>query len=490
MGSELLLGLDVGTTHTKGLLLDAASGAVAAQTAVATPSVEPRPGWREYDPAALWAGVRNCIRALTGGLGPGQRVTAVAAASMGEAGTLYDREGAPLAPIIAWHDPRTIPQRDWWAAHADPRRIHAITGQHLGHIFSANKLMWLRENRPEAYGRAAMWLGIQDMVTYRLCGARATDYTIASRTMLLDQAAGDWSEEMLGLAGIPRALLPESHPSGTAVGRVTPEAARETGLAAGMPVATGGHDHLCAALACGCTRPGAVLDSTGTAEALLWIVGAYRPTEELYRLGYATYRHTAPGTCVILGGLDTGGAYLEWMARLLGLEPAGERVAQLLALAERSEPGARGVRATPFLLGKGTPRRDPAARAAIMRLSAQHGREDLARAAVEALAWWLCDNLAALGELLGERPAALIGTGGVNRSPFVCQLKADATGLPFRAPRVAEGAALGAAMLAGIGAGIFRDAEAARAAARVGEEMYRPDAGRGEAYRESLIANR
>jgi xylulokinase len=261
--SDLLLGLDVGTTHTKGLLYDPASGAVIAQQRVQTPSVEPRPGWREYDPQAIWASVRECIRALSDSLAPGRkiaarRIAAVAVASMGESGALCDAQGNPLGPIIAWHDPRTTPQRDWWAAHLDPFRLYQLTGQRLTHIFGVNKLLWQREHQPDLYSRAAKWLSIEDQALQRLSGALATDYTIASRTMLLDQRRGAWAAELLDLAGLPADLFPAIYPSGTAVGPVSAAAAQEMGLPLDAVVVTGGHDHLCAALACGAIRPGAL----------------------------------------------------------------------------------------------------------------------------------------------------------------------------------------------------------------------------------------
>jgi sugar (pentulose or hexulose) kinase len=475
--SDLLLGLDVGTTHTKGLLYDPASGAVIAQQRVQTPSNEPRPGWREYDPQAIWASVRECIRALSGSAAAARRVAAVAVASMGESGALCDAQGHPLGPIIAWHDSRTTPQRDWWAAHLDPFHLYQLTGQRLTHIFGVNKLLWQREHCPDLYARSAKWLSIEDQALQRLSGALATDYTIASRTMLLDQRRGAWAAELLDLAGLPADLFPAIHPSGTAVGQVTAAAAQETGLPLGAAVVTGGHDHLCAALACGATRPGAFLDSTGTAEAMLWIRERFDPTPELFALGYSSYRHVAPGAYVLQGGLDTGGAFLEWSARLLGVS-----VGEMLTLAEQSAPGAGGLVALPFLRGKGTPRREPRMRGAFANLGMEHSRAELARAAVESLGFWLRANLEALGGLFGQRPAEIIVTGGVNRSPFVCQLKADITGLPVLAPEIEEGAALGAALLAGLGAGLFASAEEAQASVRARAARYLPDGERHALY--------
>ena len=225
-----------------------------------------------------------------------------------------------------------------------------------------------------------------------------------------------------------------------------------------------------------------MLDSGGTAQSILWIRDRYDPSPEVYRLGYSTYHHVVPDSFVLQGGLDSGGGFLDWSARLLGLEPAEERVAQLVSLAAQSVPGANGVVALPFLLGKGAPHRQPAARGLIGGLRMSHCRADIARACVEALAFWLRDNLDAMHALLGREPAEIIGAGGVNRSPLLCQIKADVAGLPFTVPQIEEGAALGAALLAGLGVGLFPSAEAARASVRAGVSRYLPDAGRHAAY--------
>ena len=474
----LLLGLDVGTTHIKGILFDPQAAAVTASARMDTPGYEPRPGWREHDPATLWDRVRACIRQLTTGLEAHQRIEGVAAASMGEAGALYDAGGRPLCPIIAWHDPRTAPQRDWWTSRGDPYDLYRVTGQHLTHIFGANKLLWIRQHWPEAWEAAAAWRCVEDAINWHLCGAHATDYTMASRTMLLDQEKGIWAAALLDEAGIPAHWLPELGPSGRMVGAVSPGAAAETGLLQGTPVAAGGHDHLCAALACGCIGPGDFLDSMGTSDALLWITDAFRPSRALYDLGYSHYRHTVPGAFLVQGGLDTGGAYLQWAARLLGLEGA----ADLAELAAGAEPGAGGVTALPFLLGRGTPRRDHHLRAALAGLTPEHTQAQVARACVEALGHWLGENVEALSGLLGQQPGAIIATGGGNALALVPQVKADATGIPVRAPDLAESAALGAALLAGMGSGRYASAQEAQAALRYDTRTYPPDPDRYALY--------
>ena len=476
-----LLGLDVGTTHTKGVLLDPQVGRIVAEQRVPTPSYEPRPGWREYDPMALWSSARSCIRTLMETAPPSGYVAALAIASMGEAGTLYDDHGHALCPIIAWHDPRTRPQRDWWAKARDGYELYDTTGQHPMHILSACKLVWIRDNWPAAWRQARYWRCIEDGIVWQLCREHATDHTIASRTMLFDQRLGAWAEELLQAAGVSASMLPALHPSGHIVGRVTSEAAGETGLAEGTPVVTGGHDHLCAALACGCIAPDAFLDSAGTSESMLWITESYAPTRELYALGYSHYRHTVAGTYVIQGGVDTSGAFLAWTAKLLGLKT--DPVGHLIEMATASTPGANGVIATPFLLGRGTPYRDASARAALVGLGATNAPADVARAALESLAYWLAGNLEALRQLRGKSPEAIIATGGTNRSSFLCQLKADVTGLPVQAPDLPEAAALGAALLAGMGISIYASAREAHAALSYGSRQHTPDAERHLAYK-------
>lgn len=489
MGEGYLLGIDVGTTSTKAVLYDPGAGRVVAVASRPTPTHHPRPDRTEFPPAEVWRAIVESVREATAGRATDVR--AVSAASMAEAGTLVDRAGRCLYPIIAWHDPRTEPQAARWAERPGPRRVFEITGQTIQAKFSLNKLLWLREHAPEAFRAAHRWLCVEDFALWKLAGVYATDYSIASRTLAFDQRSLGWSDEMLGLARLPTDLFPTAHPSGTAVGQVTPEAAAETGLPAGAAVVTGGHDHLCGSLAAGIVGPGALLDSMGTAEGGLLLAESFDPDERLFRSGYAHYAHVIPGSYVVLFGLTASGGLLEWLVRQIcpdageSAEARARAFAGALEAAGRVPPGADGVFWLPHLSGVGSPWEDERSRAAVVGLTGAHGRGHLARALLEGLSYWLRENLDALGEIVAvPQPGdgEITAIGGGTRAALWMQIKADVTGRRVRVVEVPEAAALGAALLAGVGAGIFASAAEAAASVARTATTYHPDPARSAAY--------
>lgn len=482
-----LLGVDVGTTSTKAVVYDPSAGRVIRVASRPMITHHPRPGWSEFDPAEVWNGVRACIREAVEGRA--RDVQAVAAASMAEAGVPLDARGHYLYPIIAWYDPRTEPQAKRWHEWLGERRIFEITGHPIQSKFSVNKLLWLRESQPAAFGAVRKWLCMEDFVLWKLAGAFATDHTLASRTMALDQRSLTYSSEILSSAGLSADVFPNAFPSGTAVGRVTKAAAEETGLREGTVVATGGHDHLCGSLAAGVVGPGALLDSMGTAEGDLLLADRYDPDERLLRGGYCCYAHVIPGRYVILFGLTSSGGLLEWLVRQLWPE-AGDSAekrerafAAALAGAATIPPGSDGVFVLPHLSGVGSPWEDETSKAAVVGLTATHGRSHLVRAALEGLSYWLRENLEVLGSVVETSTTReIVAIGGGTRASLWMQIKADVTGRAVRVIDVPEATALGAALLAGVASGRFRSAEEAAASVSRPTTIYEPDPARAAAH--------
>ena len=260
----------MGTTNVKALLFDE-QGNTAGEARCPSPITLLPDGGGVFDPEELW---RLCCRLLTELLdaAPAEarsRLAGLAVTGMGEAGVPLDAAGRPLYPVIAWFDPRTEQYPAWWRDTFGEDRLYAVTGLKNQHIFTANKLLWLKEHEPLVFGEMRRWHCIPDYIAFRLTGASAMDLSLATRTLLLDAASGTWSRELLAHAGIPADILPPAVPSGTKVGEVTAAAAACCGLPAGTPVFAGGHDHICGALAAGAVEPGIVLDSSGTCEEVL-----------------------------------------------------------------------------------------------------------------------------------------------------------------------------------------------------------------------------
>jgi xylulokinase len=487
MATGYLLGIDVGTTNTKAVVFDPAGGSVVAVASRQTRTHHSRPDWSEFDAEEIWQGVAECVREVSAGRA--RDIGAVAVACMAEAGVPLDEHGRPVYPVIAWHDPRSQPQANRWHDLVGAERVFAITGQAIGAKFSLNKLLWLRDNEPEVFGSVRKWLCVEEYVNWRLSGEFATDYSIASRTLAFDQTRLDWSPTMLDAAGIPASLFSTPHPAGTAVGRVTGEAATATGLRTGTLVVTGGHDHLCGSLAAGVVGPGAFLESIGTAEACLMVSDHFSPSPALLKGGFCTYAHVIAGQYVTMFGLNSSGGLVEWLVTKLWppIDSSREardrsfeagRVAAALVSA-----GSDGVFWLPYLAGASAPWDDERARACVVGLTGAHTSGHLYRALLEGFGYWLRESVDILGGIVNQRLGERIMViGGGSRSTLWMQVKADVTGRAVSVVDVPEATALGAALLAGIGAGEFATAAEAATAVRRPATVYEPDPARHAKY--------
>ncbi|MBA2679390.1 MAG: carbohydrate kinase, partial [Ktedonobacteraceae bacterium] len=312
-----LVGVDVGTTNTKAVLFDVDTGRVRAIGSSRTITRHPRMDWSEFDADELWQTVRESIRAVIQQCDQPERIRAISVASMGESGFPLDAQGSILYPAIAWHDQRTTTEAQWWEETLGAERVFEITGQLPLPIFGVNKLLWLRSNIPQIFERIRRWLSIEDFVLWKLGGYFATDYSIASRTMLFDQHTLDWSPSLLQHCDLPADWFPAALPSGTSLGPIRKEIAAETGLPEHTLICTGGHDHLCGALAAGVTHSGQLLESMGTASVLLALSDTFQPSSELSAAGCMSYAFVIPHTYVTIGMLNFAGGALEWIVKLL-----------------------------------------------------------------------------------------------------------------------------------------------------------------------------
>jgi xylulokinase len=486
----LLIGIDVGTTNIKAVLYDPARGAVLATASRPMITHQLGAGWSEFHPDEVWTSVAEVVREVSAATARGG-VAGVAVASMGEAGLPLDDRQQPLYPIIAWYDPRTEGLDRWWTEHYDPRRLYEITGVALRHTYGLNKLLWLREHRRAVYQELRQWLSVEDFVLWKLTGQYVTDYSVASRTMAFDQRAKTWSAEVLAHVDVPLDIWPTALPSGSAVGPLTPEAAAETGLETTTLAVTGGHDHLCGALAAGLLTPGSILDSTGTAELVFGLSQEYRPSDRLRAAGLSCYHYVAPDRYVVQGGFIAAGGGLAWLVRLLsntaGIDQGDEAIANgdyetLFAEAADVPPGSRGLLWLPHFLGSGSPEFDPDSRGALLGLTIARTRGELVRSLLEALCYWLRQNLELLEEELDKEVREIIAIGGATKAPLWTQLKSNITGRPVRVPALSQATATGTALLAGIGAGIFTDEVIAVDSLTIPLKSYLPDLANTEQY--------
>ena len=318
--NPVLIGLDVGTTGTKAVAFDLAGAEIAANICP-TPTTHLGNGRAEHDPEALWLTAAGVLRDVCAQLNAlNATPIALGCSSMAEAGVLLDAHGTPTYPIIPWFDVRTTPQIEWWNQEIGSDQTAAISGVVPHPMFGLPKLMWIRDNEPEAFAAGRRWLNIADYIEYRLCGSMSTDYSLASRTLVLDLVNKQWSGALLEAVGIDDSLLAELRPAGSHIGDVHDVAAGQTALPVGLPVGRGGQDHVCAAYGLDITEPGMILDSIGTAEAFFAVRSAPDMTGRLWPDELNQGVHVAPDLFYVMTGTGDGAGRIDAHREALGVE--------------------------------------------------------------------------------------------------------------------------------------------------------------------------
>jgi xylulokinase len=469
----LLVGVDAGTTNTKAIVVDPA-GTVIAVASEPTPIAYPRPEWAEYDGESLWQSSARAIRAALAQVADPGRVVGIAFASMAETAVPLDAAGQPTGPAIAWFDKRTRAEVEEIGRRIGVDRLFAISGLAPNPIFGLCKLLWHRRHRPDAFARTVKWLNVADYLAWRLCGEMATDHSLACRTYALDITTLRWSEEVLDALAVEPSLMAPLVASGQRLGVVSPEAAAATGLPRHCVVAVGGHDHPVGALAADAMRPGVLLCSTGTTEAQLMGLAAPAHDPALGRAGYSQ------GVIVVdepvwfvVGGLSTAGAAVDWFRRTMA---GGADHATLIEEAAATPPGSLGAGFLPQLRLGTPPHPDVYARGAFFGLSTDTTRGCLFRAVLEGMA---ADThrcalaMAALAE--APPPDAIRVIGGLTRNSLYMRIKASLAGQPLTVVELPDAVAIGAALLAGLGAGLYQGLADAQQRLRRAEAVVAPD---------------
>jgi xylulokinase len=439
----------------------------------------PRPGWAEQEPEAWWAAVCEAVRELTGRVG-GARVAAIGLSGQMHSSVFLDAAGEVVRPALLWCDGRTSHECLELATSVGERQLREWTCNPPLEGFTLPKVLWLRRHEPQRFARVATVLLPKDFVRYRLTGVLATEPSDASGTLMYDVARDAWSQSVLDAVRLDPSLLPPVGGSSEILGRVTPPAAAALGLREGTPVVGGGADNACGAVSVGAVAPGEGVASWGTSGTVL------APTAQPVvdpALRAHTFRHAAPALWYVMGVVLSAGAAFGWFREQLARDTADAPDARqrLDDEAAAVAPGAEGVTFLPYLQGERTPHRDASARGALVGLTLAHSRAHLLRAVLEGVCFAMRDSLTILGEL-ELAPETLLLTGGGGRSAFLRQLQADVYGVPVAEPTRAEGPAYGAALLAAVGAGAFRDVgDACRAWVTRGA-VQRPAPGAHAAY--------
>jgi xylulokinase len=452
------LGLDVGTSGVKAVLV-ASNGDVAATATTPLTMSTPRPGWAEQNPDDWWRATTESVRGVLRQHAP-ESVSAIGISGQMHSSVFLNAEGRVIRPALLWCDGRTTAEcAEITTRVGGEERLRELACNPALEGFTLPKVLWLRNHEPAAYEQLATVLLPKDYIRYRLTGMLATEPSDASATLMYDTAHLRWSTEILDAVGVARSIVPDIGGSSEVLGRVRPDAANLTGLATGTPVVGGGADNACGAAGVGVVEPGHAVASWGTSGTVLAPMD--RPNVDP-GLRAHTFCHVVPNTWYLMGVVLSAGGAFAWYRDTMARELAGNPEAnqRLNAEAEQVPAGAEGVTFLPYLQGERTPLRDAAARGAFVGLSLAHSRAHLTRAVLEGVCFALRDSVSILREL-GNSPSQLLLTGGGARSQFVRRLQADIYGVPVSTVNREEGPAYGAALLAAVGAGAFSDLRSA-----------------------------
>ena len=484
--SRYLLGIDVGTYGTKTCLWSADGILVSAARREYGVS-HPQPLWAEQDPEVWWKACTQTTREVMEKAGLGApNISGIGLSAYVPPLVALDQRGDVLRPAIMSFDQRSLPQAERLRDRAG-REIFETTGNRVAPgAFSSTSMAWLKEEEPEVFTRVHKFVHANGYIAHRLTGRFSMDYSNASMTLLFDVAKKTWSERLCDAVGVPIEKLPEPVGSWEVVGGLTTEAAVNLGLGGGgegVPVVAGGNDSACSMLGAGVVEPGMVFESMGSSIVFAYV--SERPVSDERLMNRC---HVVPDRWISLAGMNTPGACYRWFREEFG--GAEKIVAERLGIdayslldkeADDSPPGAHGLVFLPYFSGERSPIWNSDARGVFFGLTLSHRRADLIRAILEGGAYAVLDNMEALAEK-GLRIGEVTLAGGGANSGTWRRIMADVIGAPLRLASTVETATLGAAILAGCGAGLYRDPRTASKELSSSSEVEKPRMEEHERY--------
>jgi xylulokinase len=468
-----LLGLDVGTGGTRAVLIGKDGAIISSATRDHQRFVSPDDGWAEQDPDDWWSAAAGAIRdCITKAQLGGEDVACVGLAGQMHGAVLLDGADQVLRPAIIWCDQRSHQECDLLDHAVGRERLIQLTCNPALTNFTLTKLLWVRNHEPRVWQRFRSFLLPKDYVRFRLSGEHATDMADASGTLLLDVARRRWSSDIMATVGLPESCLPRVFESVEICAHVSDEGARGTSLRAGTPIVAGAGDQAGGAIGLGIARPGDVSVTIGTSGVVF--AATDRPTMDPQGRVH-TFCHAVPNRWHVMGVTQAAGLSLRWFRDLLVGSPNYQKsYDELITEAAAIPAGADGLLWAPYLMGERTPHLDPRARGALVGLSANHTRSHVVRAILEGVAFSLKDTLTLFDEMRVPVRSIRLGGGGA-RSTLWRQIQADIYGHEVEIVEAEEGAAYGAALLAGVAHGVWNSVEEACECAVQVATRVRPD---------------
>lgn len=454
----LLLGIDIGTSSCKVDLFEPGGRRVAGASE-AYPVYYPGTGMAEQNPDQWWTAVCTAVRRLLeqAGADPGY-IAAIGVDGQSWSAIAIDGDGQVLCNTPIWTDTRAQAQCDQAIAQVGEERLFTCGGNPMKPAYTLPKVLWYRDCRPEVYGRADKILQSNGYIGYRLTGEIAQDLCQSYGYQCFDMKKGCWDEAIIRELGVRRSLLPEIVPCSQVIGRVTAQAARETGLSEGIPVVAGGLDAACGTLGAGVYRGGQTQEQGGQAGGMSICLDEYAADPRLI-----LSRHVVDGTFLLQGGTVGGSGALKWLSEQL-CHAEGDRAKangtsifeEMSAAATAVTPGSDGLIFLPYMAGERSPIWNPDAKGVFYGLDFTKTRAHMIRAVMEGTAYALRHNCEVAREA-GAEIDRFYAMGGAANSLVWTQIKADVTGKPIEVPNTDSATTFGAAVLAGVGAGVYAD---------------------------------
>lgn len=476
-----LLGIDIGTSSVKSLLMDE-DGRVAAIAQQEYDMLKPEQSWAEQKIGQLWEAAAGTIRSLLGQCPQlkGQ-ISGIGYSGQMHGLVMVDKEGREVRNTIIWADQRSSASIESIYRAVPREEYQKITLNALSTGFLVSSLVWVRENEPEDYEKIHKVMLPKDYIRFRMCGQMGTDVSDASSTAIFDTAGRQWSWELIRKVGLDESFFVPCHESTEVAGTVSKECSEETGLPQGIPIVYGGGDTLVQALGNGVISPGMAISNIGTASQLVTV--ADRPVyDEEFRTN--TFCHVGPDQWLLMGANLSGGVTLKWLKNNILQMDSYDAMTDL---AEQSRPGSDGLFFLPYLSGERTPWNDPDARGIYFGLSLKHDRADMIRAAMEGIIYAQKCTFKIFREM-GLSFDRVVASGGGANSRVFRQILADQTDCEVVTSLVREQGCVGAAMLAGVGTGVFSDLkEACGRIVRFSDQVTVPDKENMKLYAERFV---
>ena len=486
---DALLSLDVGTTAAKCVLFDLEGNELATAES-AFQLTTPHPDWVEQDPEQIWGAAVTVLSAIGQKQKGNYNILAIGLATQGGSTLPATADGTPTSAVITWMDQRAAALVTQWKSNGIAQSVRTRSGWTPEAGLPLPVIAWFRQHQPEIFARSKRWLSINDFLTHRLSGQFAMNPSMAGEMLLTNVQKSGWDDELCDLVGITQDHLSPILPSEAVVGRLTTRVARLTGLAEGTPIIAGGQDHSCEALAVGMTSAGQSLLACGTA----WVINGVSATNDMEVIPESMNLndHVIPECWIIsqfLGGLGASSEW--WVAQGVDhndnqpKDDRRSRYTQFNQMIEKTAPGCSGLLFMPLTGGRHQTESEP--RGGFIGLRLGHTHADMGRSILESAAYelkWALEQLSTTGMSIDQ----MWMIGGATRSPVWPQIIADATGVEVLLTQYSHGPALGAAMLAGIGMGVFTTIAECQARFAVNASQVHPDPQHTDLYQSSFLA--